>query len=553
MRHLYSFKGFYYFRSRVPSDLQGLFQCRMIKKALRTADFKTATSSVKLMSNGLDRVIKVIRSGILTDEQREQLVREFFQNFLQKSEEFKAGSKFPNDEGFRENLIAFFDSYIERLKGYLFDNAERVEGFVDRFLERKEIPFKKESVEYKKLRREFIKALIEYFKVEKERFQGNYNNWYDDLHSVLKKKELPQQIQSAKQKKGHLLSEVIQEYTKEKIQNKEWNDKNREETLTFYKQLIEILGDKDIKDFSRNELLDYQGLLIKFPANIKKRKELRDLPLAEIISLIQNDDLPPCRIISTKTVNKNLIRVNAIFEYAKERGYSTVNPAFKLKVSSKGDKESEEKDLYTSQDIEKLLNSPVYKRTNTGRPERFWIPLIGLYSGLRLGEICQLYKDDIKEEFGIPYFDINKNTEDKSLKTKSSKRLVPISPLLIKLGFLSYVNSVKTDRLWNNLQRRRDGYGHDFSRWYNDYEGRYITDHPKKSFHSLRHSFINSMKQEIVKDKAFGLENVLGEIVGHSNESITLDRYGKEYLLQTKLDLIQRLDYGIKLSHLKFP
>jgi len=93
----------------------------------------------------------------------------------------------------------------------------------------------------------------------------------------------------------------------------------------------------------------------------------------------------------------------------------------------------------------------------------------------------------------------------------------------------------------------------DFSRWYNGYEEKYITDHPKKSFHSLRHNFIHNLKQEITKDKAYGLENVLKETVGHANESITLYRYGKEYVLQIKLDLIKRLDYGIDLSHLKFP
>jgi Domain of unknown function (DUF6538) len=105
MRHLYSFKGFYYFRSRVPSDLQGFFQCRMIKKALRTTDFKTATSSVKLLSNELYRVIKVIRSGILTDEQIKQLVREFFDNSLKQSKTYKLLSNVSIDENTRNLLI----------------------------------------------------------------------------------------------------------------------------------------------------------------------------------------------------------------------------------------------------------------------------------------------------------------------------------------------------------------------------------------------------------------------------------------------------------------
>jgi len=542
MRHLYTFKGFYYFRSWIPTDLQGLFQCKLIKKALKTNDFKTATSSVKLISNEFDRIIKVIRSGVLNKKQMDEVIKEFFDKHVSTRNEFKLVPQRKASE-----RLEICDAKIKRYIQLLNGEGQDIDIILEGYLSEGRIYVTPDEFSY--LKEGFLKALIEATKIEKERLSGNYNNWYDDFHSFVKP---VQKVQDAP-KKVHLLSEVIQEYTKEKIQKNEWsNAKNRAESLAFYEQLIDIIGDKDIKDYGRDELLDYQGLLIKFPANIRKVKELRDLQLTEVIKLIRNDDLPSVRVISTKTVNKNLIRVNAVFQYAKERGYSLTNPAFDLKVLSDVDKDSEKKDTYTKDDIEKLLSSPIYTEVNTDRPERFWIPLIALFSGLRLGEICQLYKEDIKEEFGIPYFDINKNTTDKSLKNKSSKRLLPISPVLIKIGFMSYVKSVKDARLWTNITKRRDGYGHDFSKWYNRYEAINITDHPKKSFHSLRHTFINQIKQRIVKDRGHGLESVLKETVGHSNESITLDRYGKEYLLQTKLDLIKRLDYGIKFSHLKF-
>ena len=307
----------------------------------------------------------------------------------------------------------------------------------------------------------FMQGYIEAYKIEKMRLKGNYNNWHDDFRSSLKKQESLKQINTEKVVKNDkikLLSELIAEYTKEKIEGKAWNAKNAEETLAFYKQFVEIIGDKNIKEYDRTELLDYRGLLIKFPANVNKHKDLRDLPLEEVINLIKNDDLPPCRILSTKTVNKNLVRINAIFEYAQKRGDITVNPAYKLKIVTKKKKASEEKDPYSKDDIEKLITSPAFAKVDKERPERFWIPLIALYSGCRLGEICQLYKSDIKEDYGIPHFDIN-DEEDKVLKTASSKRVVPISPELLKLGFTDYVKSVKHIRLWSNLKRRRDGYG----------------------------------------------------------------------------------------------
>lgn len=36
----------------------------------------------------------------------------------------------------------------------------------------------------------------------------------------------------------------------------------------------------------------------------------------------------------------------------------------------------------------------------------FWVPLIGLFSGMRLGEIIQLRVADVKTLAGISYFDV---------------------------------------------------------------------------------------------------------------------------------------------------
>ena len=541
---------------RVPYDLQGIFQRRTIKKALRTNDFKTALSSVKLVSNRFDSIIKVIRSGMLTQKEMDRIIKNFFTSHLEFSDFLNLKSK-PKTQTEKDDLLKKCDEWLEKYQKYLDENAfDIMDGLLKRFLAKSNITVNEDSYDMLYLKRGFLMALVEATRLDKARIQGNLNNWYDDFRGNLKPHGTyihVEQVSSKEAEKVRLLSQVIDEYTTEKIQKKEWNDKNREETLMFYKQLVEFLGDKNIRDYERPELVTYQGLLQKFPANIRKNRELRNLSIAEIITLIENDDLPSCRIISTKTVNKNLIRVNAVFDYAQKMGYRPTNPAFGLKISDKGHRQSEEKDAYNKEDIESLLHSPVYKKVKIERPERFWIPLIGLYSGLRLGEICQLYKADIKEDFDIPYFDINQDTEDKSLKTISSKRLVPIHPVLMELGLLSYFKSVKNERLWHNLKKRRDGYGHDFSKWYNNFEKKYITDHPKKSFHSLRHTFIDTLKQTIVNDKAYGLEKVLSETVGHLDDSITMSRYGKEILLKTKLDLIKRLDYGIDLSHLKFP
>ena len=94
----------------------------------------------------------------------------------------------------------------------------------------------------------------------------------------------------------------------------------------------------------------------------------------------------------------------------------------------------------------------MFQNPDPAFPERYWIPLIGMLSGLRLNEISPLYLDEIKEIDGITCFDIN-NDQDKMLKTRSSKRMVPIHPALIHLGLLEYAarqRQLGHQRFWSN-------------------------------------------------------------------------------------------------------
>jgi integrase len=73
------------------------------------------------------------------------------------------------------------------------------------------------------------------------------------------------------------------------------------------------------------------------------------------------------------------------------------------------------------------------------RDWRYWLPLIALYSGARLGEIAQLLVKDVLKKDGHWCFHICKDGEiQKSVKTAGSERIVPIHPELIGLGLIDY-------------------------------------------------------------------------------------------------------------------
>jgi integrase len=164
--------------------------------------------------------------------------------------------------------------------------------------------------------------------------------------------------------------------------------------------------------------------------------------------------------------------------------------------------------------------------------------MIGMYSGMRREEICQLSASDIKEVDGIWCFDVNDDT-GKSTKTKSSVRVVPIHPELIELGLVDFVSAKnnKEENLWG-FSQWKGTWGKQFGNWWSiHFNRKYVTTDPLKTFHSFRHTVANHLKQKDVQ------ESQIAELLGHTQDSITMSRYGKRYQPKVLLDALMKLDY----------
>jgi integrase len=125
----------------------------------------------------------------------------------------------------------------------------------------------------------------------------------------------------------------------------------------------------------------------------------------------------------------------------------------------------EERDPWSSDDLKALFQCPVWqgckseKRqlepgTATVRNWLFWLPLLGLYTGARLEELCQLRGEDIRDVDGVWCFDIN-DRDGRLVKNPQSVRSVPVHPELLRLGFLQYVRAAApngSDRVFPTLK-----------------------------------------------------------------------------------------------------
>ncbi|MGI9569174.1 MAG: site-specific integrase, partial [Desulfobulbia bacterium] len=122
--------------------------------------------------------------------------------------------------------------------------------------------------------------------------------------------------------------------------------------------------------------------------------------------------------MSPKTANKRLTAITTFFNWVLATHDDIErNPFDKIRIIFKSDIRRERK-AFTIEELNTIFHSPIYTGCKTLKhwkqsgkiipkeSAKFWIPLIGLFSGMRLGEIVQLYKTDIKSEHGIVYFDI---------------------------------------------------------------------------------------------------------------------------------------------------
>ncbi|QXE92559.1 site-specific integrase [Geomonas subterranea] len=331
---------------------------------------------------------------------------------------------------------------------------------------------------------------------------------------------------------GATLATVVTTFLKDK--ELEWTPKTRMENKGVFRLILGLMGDVPVASIDRGRVRDFREQLLKLPPNVSKTYPEQS-PL-EILQRIDSGELLATPM-SITSVNKHLSRLYSIMSYCIKEGYRTDNPASEMNIKQHR-RPDEERKAYDLKDLRAILrNLP----RDSSKPERLYVPMICMLSGMRLDEACQLYREDIIQVDGIWCFDVN-DCKDKKVKNLSSKRMLPVHPVLINMGFLDHVGKCREgSRLWGNLKWCKvNGYSNSFGKWYQRFNRKHVTTDPLKTFHSLRHTFADTLKQQGVQ------ENLISELMGHANSSITTGRYGKRYRAQGLLEAICKLDYCLE-------
>lgn len=183
------------------------------------------------------------------------------------------------------------------------------------------------------------------------------------------------------------------------------------------------------------------------------------------------------------------------------------------------------------------------------RPEHYWIPILGLYHGFRLNEICSLKVKDVREQDGILVIDVNDDGPNKSVKNKSSIRVVPVHPYVIEpLGFQSYALRMKADCKGDALLFPKltfceaQGYAKNMSVWFAHWKKGWLPEESRhKHFHDLRYTFAQQ-----AQNQAKMPERCAQEITGHSISGVSTIHLGYSGRLKPAdvLEELKKVKYG---------
>ena len=250
--------------------------------------------------------------------------------------------------------------------------------------------------------------------------------------------------------------------------------------------------------------------------------------------------------ISPQTVARKLGIVHHWLKWCMRQDYIETVPTEGLQLPARMVRDSKKiKRSFEPTDLASILNDPflVKKKTSTNPRDRevYWIVMMLAFSGARCGEVVPLLCSDIRQEEGIRYMSLDNDPKNnKRVKNRFSVRQVPLHSGLLALGFLDYVASIKTGKLFPFIiQTSQPSASVSIS-------FRYVRDRRidggngkadrSRSLHSLRHSMAVALKKARVDD------GIRHKLLGHAQGSSVEDRIYLEGLSYTLAELSEAIE-----------
>jgi integrase len=270
------------------------------------------------------------------------------------------------------------------------------------------------------------------------------------------------------------------------------------------------------------------------PATIRKKQSsvkhfetlIKNAPIESLTKAMGVDFaaalLDTCKM--QKTAKDHLDGVKSLLNFAVDKlGWLSVNEWAAQSIQVK---QRNQRKPWPSEDLRKLVDSPLFKAyalpstPSAGGAAAYWVPLLGLYTGARQSELCQLRIEDLQDTpEGFVMYVLRDGAGDEdgtttTTKTDASNRRLPVHSDLIALGLKDYWRDMKDAGhkvLFPDIKRAPDRTaGEYFSDWFLIYRKQQGLVRRWVDFHGFRHTASTRLTDAGVAD------SVADYLTGHS-------------------------------------
>jgi integrase len=539
----------FHYVCRVPRDLQHLFPTVQLTQSLKTDDERAAKVAATAIEYRTQQLFLQLRTGMLSKDLEKHLIARFLKRGLENLEAVAEGRPEGRMKDIEEVSLALSrraGHSPEEAKEFLAIIPETRASLLKRDLQvsdtssvdpqlavvaaylKEHHGIKLSAAEKKSLSLKYLNAAKQLNEAQSAVYRGEWSPMELLKEKVMKDLSSPY----------YDLKTVLEKYQEYYINSKPNVKKGTQDDMAVEcRVLLEILGNISISDFnSMDAVTKLKGILLRFPKNKQQRYGDKS-----IHAILKTEKL--YEKIDPKTANNYIDRARAVVKFAGKNDLLTnaanVYEGERFATSKAAE---EERAAYDSGDVSRLIDAICTKPLqgqNPPYPERFWIVLIALFHGLRLGNIVELTKEDIcQTDRGMWIFDLRRG------KTKATVRPVAICDTLLLLGFLEWVEQLPRKNLFQDSSRS-------FSAWYNrdevrngkrfqGFESRYITEDKAKCLYSIRHHFAGNVF-EVTEDF-----KITSDMMGHSTGHKVTARYTKA----TKAEALKEVTEKMQMEHI---
>ena len=560
--------GYYWFRRAVPKRFRAIIGKTEITKSLRTKSLEDAKRANRRIADEVDALFEQARSKLaapavaptvpppsasarlewddptFTDADAERIAQQWLADSVARDKAVRDAEDVKS-QGLWATQAFELEQQPEALRAALRLNHRFVAApIVIRLIQAHGLNFFAEGPAGQRLSSAVMRAMVKAAEVTRERHHGD---WDTTLQEAAGRRP-PIPVPAKAGDLAHTVNGVLEDYLTEARLPPE-TERYWRKSISTLLELNDLHESTPIGSITKQHVAVLKRELMKVPAR-RQAKEFKGLSLKEIIAKYGAD--PKYKKLDEKSVNMRIDAIRAVFTYAVRGDLLVGNPAALMSIKNSKRVKKKPRLPFDQADLELIFSQPMFLDP-TRWEGRQWLPVIALYLGCRLEEIGQLLMTDFKSINGIQFFAITTLVDDddeeieKSIKTESSQRNVPLHPVLERLGFSAYVQRIRQaghKRLFPDINSKRRKVTSAYSSWFSRFKRDAGITSTRKVFHSFRHTFKDACR-------AAGIPvDVHDALTGHARASVG-DGYGLGYPLDRLAAELGKVRYGLPWETIK--